>query len=98
MCQKAFGNYFAPLGGVPLKDLVNTLAGSGVLPASQQGQLKRLQEMLNVVGGSNSGAIETRQFKRCPGASEPNNAHDRSNDFSSRQGALDCREEDRATE
>lgn len=35
MCQKAFGNYFAPLAGVPLKDLVWTKAKPGIFKSSE---------------------------------------------------------------
>lgn len=34
MCQKAFGNYFAPLAGVPLKDLRWTRGTPGVFRSS----------------------------------------------------------------
>ncbi|NIX76546.1 GFA family protein [Microvirga terricola] len=35
MCQKAFGNYFAPLTGVPLKDLVWTKGAPGTFKSSE---------------------------------------------------------------
>ncbi|MGO4572282.1 GFA family protein [Microvirga sp. 2TAF3] len=35
MCQKAFGNYFAPLTGVPLKDLVWTKSEPGIFKSSE---------------------------------------------------------------
>ena len=35
MCQKAFGNYFAPLAGVPLKDLSWTRGMPGVFRSSE---------------------------------------------------------------
>jgi hypothetical protein len=35
MCQKAFGNYFAPLAGVPLKDLSWTRGTPGVFRSSE---------------------------------------------------------------
>ena len=35
MCQKAFGNYFAPLTGVPRKDLVWTKGRPGVFRSSE---------------------------------------------------------------
>jgi hypothetical protein len=34
MCQKAFGNYFAPLAGVPLKDLSWVRGAPGVFASS----------------------------------------------------------------
>jgi hypothetical protein len=35
MCQKAFGNYFAPLAGVPLNDLAWTRGAPGVFKSSE---------------------------------------------------------------
>ncbi len=35
MCQKAFGNYFAPLGGVPLNDLEWTRGTLGIFRSSE---------------------------------------------------------------
>lgn len=35
MCQKAFGNYFAPLTGVPRKDLVWTKGRPGIFRSSE---------------------------------------------------------------
>ena len=35
MCQKAFGNYFAPLAGVPVKDLTWTRGTPGVFRSSE---------------------------------------------------------------
>ena len=35
MCQKAFGNYFAPLTGVPRKDLVWTKGQPGIFRSSE---------------------------------------------------------------
>jgi hypothetical protein len=35
MCQKAFGNYFAPLTGVPRKDLVWTTGKPGIFKSSE---------------------------------------------------------------
>ena len=35
MCQKAFGNYFAPLTGVPRKDLVWTKGEPGIFKSSE---------------------------------------------------------------
>jgi hypothetical protein len=35
MCQKAFGNYFAPLTGVPPKDLTWTRGAPGIFKSSQ---------------------------------------------------------------
>jgi hypothetical protein len=35
MCQKAFGNYFAPLTGVPMKDLVWTKGNPGIFKSSE---------------------------------------------------------------
>ena len=35
MCQKAFGNYFAPLTGVPRKDLVWTKGKPGIFRSSE---------------------------------------------------------------
>lgn len=35
MCQKAFGNYFAPFTGVPLQDLVWTKGAPGIFKSSQ---------------------------------------------------------------
>ncbi|MBF9233443.1 GFA family protein [Microvirga alba] len=35
MCQKAFGNYFAPLAGVPLEDLIWTKAQPGIFKSSE---------------------------------------------------------------
>jgi hypothetical protein len=35
MCQKAFGNYFAPLAGVPLNDLAWTRGTPGIFKSSE---------------------------------------------------------------
>src|ERR687893_521517 len=35
MCQKAFGNYFAPLAGVPLRDIAWARGGPGVFRSSE---------------------------------------------------------------
>jgi hypothetical protein len=35
MCQKAFGNYFAPLTGVPVKDLAWTKGAPGIFKSSE---------------------------------------------------------------
>ncbi len=82
-------------GAAPLLSTLQTAANALPAGSPQRRELQRVIDLLR--GGSNSGAIRTRQARRCPGASEPA-AADGSNVWtSSERAALGCDESDRAT-